>query len=371
MAHPQLDRYLTLLAEREGGTDLHLKVGSSPRMRVKGTLESVGDEPSLDKATLEAMAGAVLTAGAKETFLQQREAECTYSVNGLGRFRVSAYLQRGSIALILRRVTTSARSIDELGLPSTLAALASAERGLVLVAGPAASGVTTTLAAMVDHINHSRACHIVTVEDPVEVLHKDDMAAVSQRQVGVDTLSVAQGIRSSLRQDPDVVLVGRIDSHEVAQATMAATEAGCLVIAGVRAADVVEAIAAVVGFYPVAEQRHVRLAVAGALVGAASIRLVPMKAGAGRVPAVEVLRVIPRVQAAIMGEETDELRSAMTRNGSIGMQTLNQSLAALLEQQVIDERAALAATPDWLGFRIALEQRGYIDASELEPQPPQ
>jgi twitching motility protein PilT len=365
MAHPQLDRYLTLLAEREGGTDLHLKVGSAPRLRVKGTLEAIPDEPTLDKATIEAMAAAALTPGAKETFLQQREAECTYSVHGLGRFRVSAYLQRGSIAVILRRVTPSARSIGELGLPATLAQLAGAERGLVLVAGPAASGVTTTLAAMVDHINHTRACHVVTVEDPVEVLHKDDMAAISQRQVGVDTMSVAQGIRSALRQDPDVVLVGRIDSHEVAQATMAATEAGCLVIAGVRAADVVEAISSVVGFYPAAEHRHVRLAMAGALVGAVSIRLVPMRSGTGRVPAVEVLRVVPRVQAAIMGEETDELRDAMARGGALGMQTLNQSLAALLEEQLIDERAALAATPDWLGFRIALEQRGYIDPSEL------
>lgn len=366
MAHAQLDRYLTLLSEREGGTDLHLKVGSAPRMRVKGTLESITDEPSLDKATIEAMAAAVLTSGAKDVFVHQREAECTYSVHGLGRFRVSAYLQRGSIALILRRVTPSARSIDELGLPGTLRQLASAERGLVLVAGPAGSGVTTTLAAMVDHINHSRACHIVTVEDPVEVLHKDDLAAISQRQVGVDTVSVAQGIRSALRQDPDVVLVGRIDSHEVAQATMAATEAGCLVITGVRAADVVEAISTVIALYPPAEQRHQRLGLAGGLVGAASVRLVPTRAGTGRVPAVEVLRVIPRVQAAIMGEEMDEVRAEMARGGALGMQTLNQSLAALLEQQVIDERAALAATPDWLGFRIALEQRGYIDAAELD-----
>jgi twitching motility protein PilT len=359
MAHPQLDRLLHLLAEREGGTDLHLKVGSPPRIRVKGTLETVADEPVLDKATVVAAAAAVLTTGARDIFLAQREAECTYSVHGLGRFRVSAYLQRGSIALVLRRVTASARSFEELGLPATLSFLSGAERGLVLVAGPAASGVTTTLAAMVDHVNHSRACHIVTVEDPVEILHKDDLASISQRQVGVDTNSVAQGIRSALRQDPDVVVIGRVDSLEVAQAAMSATEAGCLVIAGVRAPDVCDAISTVVGLYGDG-QRHVRLGVAGALVGAVSMRLVPSRTGTGRVPAVEILRNVPRVQAAIMGDEMDQVRAEMARGASLGMQTLNQALASLLERQEIDERAALAATPDWLGFRIALEQRGFV-----------
>ncbi|HZQ27016.1 MAG TPA: ATPase, T2SS/T4P/T4SS family [Acidimicrobiales bacterium] len=360
MGHAQLDRLLHLLAEREGGTDLHLKVGSPPRIRVKGTLETVADEPLLDKATVDAMAGAVLTTGARETFLVQREAECTYSVHGLGRFRVSAYLQRGSIALLLRRVTASARSFEELGLPATLSFLAGAERGLVLVAGPASSGVTTTLAAMVDYLNHSRACHIVTVEDPVEILHKDDLASISQRQVGVDTNSVAQGIRSALRQDPDVVVIGRVDALDVAQAAMSATEAGCLVIAGVRAADACEAITTLVGFSAEGDQRHVRLGVAGALVGAVSMRLVPSRTGTGRVPAVEILRNVPRVQAAVMGEEMDQVRSEMARGAALGMQTLNQALASLLERQEIDERAALAATPDWLGFRIALEQRGFV-----------
>jgi len=366
MPHPHLDRLLHHLAEREGGTDLHLKVGSPPRIRVKGALETIPDEPALDKPTVDAMASAVLTQGARETFVAEREAECTYAVHGLGRFRVSAYLQRGSIALILRRVTASARSFDELGLPPTLGFLAGAERGLVLVAGPASSGVTTTLAAMVDHVNHARACHIVTVEDPVEILHKDDLAAISQRQVGVDTNSVAQGIQSALRQDPDVVVIGRVDSLDVAHAAVAATEAGCLVIAGVRAADACDAIHQVVSLYPEPDQRRVRLAVAGALVGAVSIRLVPRRAGTGRVPAVEVLRNVPRVQAAIMGDEMEGVRSEMARGAALGMQTLNQALATLLERQEIDERAALAATPDWLGFRIALEQRGFVIPDEPE-----
>jgi twitching motility protein PilT len=366
MPHAHLDRLLHHLAEREGGTDLHLKVGSPPRIRVKGALETISDEPALDKATVDGMAGSVLTQGARETFVAEREAECTYAVHGLGRFRVNAYLQRGSIALILRRVTASARSFDELDLPATLSFLASAERGLVLVAGPAGSGVTTTLAAMVDHVNHARACHIVTVEDPVEILHKDDLAAISQRQVGVDTNSVAQGIQSALRQDPDVVVIGRIDSLEVAHAAVAATEAGCLVIAGVRAADACDAIHQVVALYPETDQRRVRLAVAGALVGAVSIRLVPRRAGMGRVPAVEVLRNVPRVQAAIMGDEMDDVRGEMARGASLGMQTLNQALATLLERQEIDERAALAATPDWLGFRIALEQRGFVIPDESD-----
>jgi twitching motility protein PilT len=364
MPHPQLDRLLHHLAEREGGTDLHLKVGSPPRVRVKGALETIADEPALDKGAVDGMAGAVLTQGARDTFLAEREAECTYSVHGLGRFRVNAYLQRGSIALILRRVTASARGFEELGLPPTLSFLAGAERGLILVAGPASSGVTTALAAMVDHINHARACHIVTVEDPVEILHKDDLAAISQRQVGVDIHSVAQGVSSALRQDPDVVVIGRIDSIDIANAAVAATEAGCLVIAGVRAADACDAIHQVVSFYPENDQRRVRLAVAGALVGAVGLRLVPRRTGMGRVPAVEVLRNVPRVQAAIMGDEMDTVRSEMSRSAALGMQTMNQSLATLLEHQEIDERAALAATPDWLGFRIALEQRGFVIPDE-------
>jgi twitching motility protein PilT len=370
MPHPQLDRLLHHLADREGGTDLHLKVGSPPRIRVKGALETVTDEAlpehgtPLDKAAVDTMAAAVLTQGARDHFMAEREAECTYSVHGLGRFRVSAYLQRGSIALILRRVTASAHSFADLGLPPTLSFLAGAERGLVLVAGPASSGVTTTLAAMVDHINHARACHIVTVEDPVEILHKDDLASISQRQVGVDTTGLAQGIRSALRQDPDVVVIGRIDSLDVAAAAVSATEAGCLVLAGVRAGDACDAISQVVNFSAESDQRHARLAVAGALVGAVSQRLVPRRAGTGRAPAVEILRNVPRIQAAIMGDEMDDVRAEMARGAALGMQTLNQALATLLERHEIDERAALAATPDWLGFRIALEQRGFVIPDE-------
>lgn len=360
MPHPQIDRYLRLLAEREGGTDLHLKVGSPPRVRVKGTLETLPDESSLDKPTVDGMAAAVLTAGAKDHFVAHREAECTYSVHGLGRFRVAGYLQRGSIALILRRVTTAARSFEELRLPAVLGTLASTERGLVLVAGPAGSGVTTTLAAMVDHVNHHRACHVVTVEDPVEVLHRDDLAAISQRQVGVDVAGVAAGVLSALRQDPDVVVVGRIDSAEVAAATLAACEAGCLVVAGVQANDTVAAVRAVVDVHPVDDRPHIRLALAGSLVGVVAVRLVPGRTGAERVPAVEVLRVTPAVRDALMADEADAVRAELVAGEALGMQTLNQALVRLLADQAIDERAALAATPDWPGLRAALEARGLV-----------
>lgn len=360
MAHPRVDGYLRLLAEREGGTDLHLKVGSPPRLRVKGALETIADETVLDKAALDQMAAAVLTSVAKDDFLERKEAECTYSVNGLGRFRVAAYLQRGSIALIIGRVTTTARSFEELCLPPAVADLASVERGLVLVAGPPGSGVTTTLAAFVDHVNRRRACHIVTVEDPVEVLHKDDQAAISQRQVGVDTDDVAAGVRSAVRQDPDVIVIGMVDSRPVADAAMAAADAGVLVVAGVRADDVVAAVSAVVDIFPEHDRQHVRLGLAGVLAGAVSLRLVPTRTGAGRVPAVEVLRTTPAVQAALMADEGDAVRAAMAEGSALGMQTLSQALVQLLETGVIDERAALAATADWPGFRAALESRGFL-----------
>lgn len=360
MAHPQVDGYLRLLAEREGGTDLHLKVGSPPRLRVKGALETIPDEPVLDKEALDRMAAGVLTSAAKDDFLVRKEAECTYSVSGLGRFRVAAYLQRGSIALIIGRVNMAARSFDELNLPTAVADLASVERGLVLVAGPPGSGVTTTLAAFVDHVNRRRACHIVTVEDPVEILHKDDLAAISQRQVGVDTDDVAAGVRSAVRQDPDVIVVGAVDSRPIAEAVMAAADAGMLVVAGVRADDVVAAVSAVVDLFPEHDRQHVRLALAGVLAGAVSLRLVPSRTGAGRVPAVEVVRTTPAVQAALMADEGAAVRAAMAEGGALGMQTLHQALVQLLEAGTIDERAALAATADWPGLRTALESRGLL-----------
>ena len=349
-----IDVLLRTLVATEGATDLHLKAGSPPRMRVKGVLDPVFGEPELDKATLEAMAADVLPAPAAQAFASRNEAGCAYSLDGVGRFRVAAYRQRGSATLILRQVETVAASIGELGLPPRLRRLAEAERGLVLVAGPARSGRTMTVAALVDHLNHARACHIVTVEDPVEVLHRDRMASISQREVGRDVPSIAGGVAAALRHDPDVIVIDRLDGPAATEVALSAAESGCLVLAGVLAGDVGEALRRLVSSFPAEAQHQMRLALVGALVGATCQRLIPAVDGEERVPAVEVLVSTPATRLALVSRDDTKLREEMAAGAAHGMQTLNQALVALVNSSAIDLRAAMAATADWHELRALL-----------------
>jgi twitching motility protein PilT len=352
----RIDLLLRTLVTTEGATDLHLKVGSPPRMRVKGVLDPVPGQPELDKATVEAMATAILPGPAAEAFAARHEAACAYALDGVGRFRVAAYRQRGSATLILRRVETLAGSLGELGLPSRLRQLAEAERGLLLVSGPARSGRTRTLAALVDHLNHSRACHIVTVEDPVEVLHRDRMAAISQREVGRDVPSTAAGVAAALRHDPDVIVIDHLDGPAATEVALSAAESGCLVVAGVLAGDVGEALRRLVSAFPPEARQQMRLALVGALVGATCQRLVPTASGEERVPAVEVLVSTPATRLALVGNDDAAVHDEMEAGAAHGMQTLNQALVALLSSRAIDLRTAMAATADWHELRALLSE---------------
>ncbi|MGH9169669.1 MAG: type IV pilus twitching motility protein PilT [Acidimicrobiales bacterium] len=360
MNRADLDRLLRRLADSEG-SDLHLKVGSPPRIRVHGDLFRLSEEPPPQPAELEQVAREIMPERIWNAFDARWEADFAYSIMGLGRFRVNAFRQRGSIGMVFRLVRSQARSFEELGLPEQVRKLADEPRGLVLVTGPTGSGKTTTLAAMIDHINRTRECHIVTIEDPIEVLHRDEVAAISQREVGFDTEGFLIALRSALREDPDVILVGEMRDSETVATALSAAETGHLVLSTLHTVDAVETINRVVDFFPPGQQRQARITLAGALRGTLCQRLVPTSDGAGRVPAAEIMIVNGRIQQTIIDPTrgTDILQ--IIREGEYyGMQTFDQALVNLLEQGVIDLRAATQASTNPHDLRVALQQRGLV-----------
>ena len=262
-----------------------------------------------------------------------------YSVPGLGRFRTNAFYQRSSVALAMRRVRTSVSTFDELRLPDVVRRLSEHHRGLVLVTGPTGSGKTTTLAAMVDHINHVRSCHIITIEDPIEYLHNDDMAAIDQREVGFDTDSFSSAMRTILRQDPDVILVGEMRDPETVHTALTAAETGHLVFSTLHTTTATETVNRIVDFFPPHQQGQVRVSLAGALTGTICQRLIPRADGKGRVPALEIMVVNGRIQQAIMDPvQTSDINEIMAEGEYYGMQTFDQSLVELLPRR--DHRPA-------------------------------
>ena len=281
-----------------GGSDLHCKTGSPPRVRVDGRLRRL-EMRELGAADTEAMVRQVLRPDLVEEFDQTNEADFAYSCAGVGRSRVNAFRARGSVGLVFRRVGVGAASIAELNLPTTLEALALEPRGLVLVTGPTGSGKTTTLAAMLDHINTSRECHIVTIEDPIEVLHFDKLAMVNQREVRVDTDNFGTALRAVMRQDPDVILIGEMRDAETVRAALSAAETGHFVVSTLHTTDAAETVNRVIDFFPPHEQKQTRLSLAGALKGLVCQRLVPKADGIGRTVALEICINTERVAEAI------------------------------------------------------------------------
>jgi twitching motility protein PilT len=346
------------------GSDLHLKVGSVPRIRVHGDLIRLTDETGPQPAELETITREIMPERIWSQFETTSEGDFAYAIMGLGRFRVNAYRQRGSIGLVFRLVRSSARTFEDLALPDAVRRLADEQRGLVLVTGPTGSGKTTTLAAMIDHINRTRECHIVTIEDPIEVLHRDEVAAISQREVGFDTEGFLIALRSALREDPDVILVGEMRDFETVGTALSAAETGHLVLSTLHTVDCVETINRVVDFFPPNQQRQARITLAGALKGTICQRLVPTSDGSGRVPALEIMIVNGRIQQTIVDPSrgTDILQ--VIREGEYyGMQTFDQALVNLLEQGVIDLRAATQASSNPHDLRVALQQRGLVPSA--------
>jgi len=273
---------LLTAAVQAKASDLHLKSGNYPMMRVHGRLCRIVEDCRLEPATLDAMAAELLPSALQARLASEHEVDFAYSVAGLGRFRCNVFRQRGTIAMALRVIPMGISSIEELELPPILTTIAEGERGLVLLTGTTGSGKSTTLAAMIDHINHTRAAHIMTVEDPIEYLHRDDQAIINQREIGIDTNGFAQALRSALRQDPDVILVGEMRDLETIETGLTAAETGHLVMSTVHTLDATETINRLIAVFPPHQHHQIRLQLASVLRAVVSQRLIPRVDGTGR-----------------------------------------------------------------------------------------
>jgi twitching motility protein PilT len=356
---PEIDVMLRTMAERNG-SDLILKVGSPPLVRIDGVLTRLdGEEPLKPEETAE-LAQAIMPLDAWLAFQDETEADLAYSLKGVARFRANVFRQRGSVSLVLRLVRVGSPSFEELGLPPVVQTLADESRGLILVTGPTGSGKTTTLAAMIDYINSTRPVHIVTIEDPIEVLHPDKMGAVNQREVGVDTTSFVAAMRSAMRQNPDVIFIGEMRDVETVQAALAAAETGHLVLSTLHTVDAAETINRIVDFFPPFQQQQVRVTLAGALKGILCQRLVP-RSGGGRIAALEVLISTGRVAERILDPaRTAEILEVVREGSFYGMQTFDQALLALVQGGLVDMGDALEAASDRHDFELALKQAGLL-----------
>src|SRR6188472_380870 len=330
-------------AVEAGASDLHCKVGSFPMMRVRGLLMPASEEKRLDHEDMLAMAAAVLPTAHRERFKEQHEVDLAYSVTGLGRFRCNAFQQRGTIGMIFRVIPVRVATIEDLLLPKVLKKIAGEERGLVLVTGTTGSGKSTTLAALIDEINTTRTAHIMTVEDPIEYLHRDNRSIINQREIGVDTMSFSQALKSALRQDPDVILVGEMRDHETIETALTAAETGHLVMSTLHTLDATETINRIISVFPPHQQKQIRLQLGAVLRAVVSQRLVPRADGKGRVAAVEILKATGRVKEMIEDKDrTKEISDAIAQgHTTYGMQTFDQSLMSLVKQNLITYQEAL------------------------------
>ena len=359
---------LLQMAMSFGASDLHLRAGSYPVIRISGELRPVsGANRLLQEETLE-MAFSMMSNRQKQHFKEVFEVDIGYSVPGLGRFRVNIFQQRGSVGIVARVIPDHIRNFSELGLPPILGKIGNEQRGLVLVTGTTGSGKSTTLASLVDHINSERNSHIVTIEDPIEFLHKDKKSYITQREVDVDTRSFAEALRGSLRQDPDVILVGEMRDLETIETALVAAETGHLVFSTLHTLDASETIARIITAFPPYQQKSIRIQLAGLLKAVISQRLMRTAKGKGRVPAVEVLVSTPLIRDFILHEDkTSQVRDAIAAGTSqYGMQTFDQSLFYLYQSGLITLEEALrgSTNPDEFRLRLAGIQSTANQAKE-------
>lgn len=327
-----------------GASDLHLTVGSRPVMRINGVLTKTSDEPLKPEDT-EAMALALIPEQMRDRFYDKGEIDFSYSMPGVSRFRVNAYKQRSCIALAIRVIPTKVPTLEELGLPEILKDIARAAHGLVLVTGPTGSGKSTTLAAMIDYMNQTMNRHIITLEDPIEFLHKHKGCLINQREVGLDTGGFATALRAALRQDPDVILVGEMRDLETIATAITAAETGHLVLATLHTTDAPTTIDRIVDVFPQGQQAQIKIQLASELVAIISQRLFPTIRGDGRVAAFEILIKTPAVANLIRNDKTHQVPSIMQMNRHLGMCTMEMSVTQLVREGKISQEAAR----DYLG----------------------
>ena len=366
----ELDELLNEAVGREA-SDIHIKVGSPPYLRIDGQLYALTGLPDVTSADTERIAFAIMPKARAEEFLERQEADFAYTVEGLGRFRANVFRQRGNVGMVLRRVLPNIPSFESLGLPPVVRRLAEEPRGLVLVTGPTGCGKTTTLAAMIDHINVTMAKHIMTIEDPIEVLHPDKRSIVNQREIGTDTGDFHSALRRVLRQDPDVILIGEMRDSETVGAALSAAETGHLVLATLHTMSAMETISRIIDFFPPFQQQQVRMSLAGSLSGIVSQRLVQRSDSNGRIPAMEVLvstgRVFDKIADATL---THELEEIIEQGEYYGMQTFDQSLLALYEEGLISRRDAIATATKTHDLRLKMDTSDLAKAHIKKPSLP-
>ncbi len=347
------------------GSDIHIKTGLPPIVRIDGKLHPVPNAPRLTPDAVSAMAMAIMSERQRKQFEDNFEVDLSYGVPGLGRFRVSVYSQRGTVAMVFRAISMGVPSMEALNLPPIMKKIAMEERGLILVTGTTGCGKSTSLAAMVDYINDQRTCNIITIEDPVEYLHRDKKSLISQREVGFDTMSFAGALKGALRQDPDVILVGEMRDHETIETALTAAETGHLVMSTLHTLDAAETVNRIISVFPPYHQRQIRTQLSGVIKAVISQRLVPKADGKGRVPAVEIMLGTARIRECIDDrEKTKQIPEAIAQGVvAYGMQSFDQSLMQLYSKKLITYEEALrqCSNPDDFALKIS----GISSTSDL------
>jgi twitching motility protein PilT len=350
---------------KSGASDIHLKAGLPPIYSIYGTLRPLPKAPRITPEQTEQITAEIMNDMQRERFEKAYEVDLAYGIPGLGRFRVNAFTQRGSISLVFRAIPFDIKSLDDLLLPAVIKKMAMANRGLILVTGATGSGKSTSLAALIDYINTNRKAHIVTIEDPVEFLHRDKKSIINQREVGSDTQGFQPALKSALRQDPDVILVGEMRDHETIETALTAAETGHLVLSTLHTIDATETVNRIISVFPPFQQRQIRIQLAAVLRGVISMRLVPRLDGKGRVPAVEVMVASARVRQMIDDkDQTKSLPEAIQQGyESYGMQTFDQSLMGLLKKKMISFEEALRQCSNPDDFKLKMS--GVSSTSDL------
>jgi twitching motility protein PilT len=355
------------LVVRRLGSDLHLKVPARPLARFNGQLEPLEEfpEPLKPADTSRVLREMLADHPEKITaFDSDNEIDFSYTVDGLARFRVNAFRQRGSVSIVARVIPFTVKTIHELGLPPVIADIADEERGLILLTGTTGSGKSTTLAAIINHINETKACHIVTIEDPIEYLHKDRNSIINQREVGMDTESFSRAMRRVLRQDPDVILIGEMRDEETVRTALSAAETGHLVMSTVHTLDAAESVNRIIDFFPQHEQSQARAMLAGTLKGVVSQRLVPTADHSGRVAVCEVLRMTGRARDMVLDpEQTDRLREVIAEGEYYGMQTFDQALLRHYQAGRVSMEDALRVATSPHDFKLLVAGDGRTSTS--------
>jgi twitching motility protein PilT len=360
----ELVEWLRELSAGEG-SDLHIKAGSPPMIRETGRLRRL-DRPTVSAQETHELARVIVPPNRRDRFVEEGEVDFAHSVPGMGRFRANVFRQRGAVSMVFRKLRMGGPSFQELGLPPVVRTLGDEARGLILVTGPTGSGKTTTLAAIVEHINTTRPVHVVTIEDPIEVLYADKQASINQREVGQDSKSFLSAIRAAMRQDPDVILIGEMRDPETVRAALQAAETGHLVLSTLHTTDATETVNRLLDFFPPHQQNQVRLTLAGALRGIICQRLVPNTSG-GRVACLEILVNTGRIADRIVDPATtSEIKDVIAKGEFYGMRTFDQALLELVTLGDVTLQDAMEASSEPHNLELILQQVGLTKAGEVQ-----